>query len=188
MSGSVLRVLLEFSGRCLGARPLAIIAILVCVSLARPIFAAQAREENLSRSGQADRSVLIREHAGWNGDCKAIAHPPLYLLSPPHHGNVCARAEDIKISSMYVGTESQCVGHMVYGVRLIYRPDPNFTGDDRIQYAAQYPSVLRLISVKVTVTPYSAGTSGAAPSVNFAPVTTTRQSPGPVPECADAVY
>jgi hypothetical protein len=187
MSGSVRRLHLVPAAR-LGARPHAIIAILVCNCLSVLAGVAQAREENLSRSGQADRSVLIREHAGWNDDCKPIAHPPLYLLSPPHHGKVCAQAEEIKITSMYVGTESQCVGHMVYGVRLIYRPDPSFVGDDRIQYAAQYPSVLRMISVKVTVTPYPARKSGAAPSVNFAPVTAMRQLPGPVPECAEFVF
>ena len=188
MSSSVRRMHLESAVSRLGARPPAIIAILICACLTRPSYAAQAREENISRSGPADRSVLIREHAGWNEDCKAIAHPPLYLLSPPHHGNVCARAEEIKITSMYVGTESQCVGHMVYGVRLIYRPDPSFVGDDQIQYAVQYPSALRMISVKVTVMPYQARKSGAAPSVNFAPVTAMRQSPGLVPECADFVF
>lgn len=188
MSGTVRRLHSKSVGRRLGARLPAMIAILVCTGFFCPVWATQAREEKLSRSGQADRSVLIREHAGWNEDCKAIAHPPLYLLSPPHHGKVCTRAEEIKIRSMYVGTESQCVGHIVYGLRLIYRPDPSFVGDDRIQYAAQYPSVLRMISVTVTVTPYPARKSDAAPSVNFAPVTAKRQPPGPVPECADFVF
>lgn len=188
MSGSVRRLHLKPAGRLPGARLPAIFAILVCADLYSPAWAAQAREENLSRSGQADHSVLIREHAGWNEDCKAIAHPPLYLLSPPHHGKVCARVEEIKITSMYLGTESQCVGHMVYGVRLIYRPDSNFVGDDRIQYAAQYPSVLRMIFVKVTVTPFPTGKSGAAPSLNIAPVTAIRQPPGLVPECGEFVF
>lgn len=188
MSGSVRRLHLKPAWRRLGAGQPVVITILVCAGLYGSAGATQAREENLSRSGQADRPVLIREHAGWNEECKAIAHPPLFLLRPPHHGQVCARADEIKITSMYVGTESQCVGHFVDGVRLIYRPDPSFIGDDSIQYAARYPSVLRTVSVKVTVTPYPARKSGAAPSVNFAPVTAMRQPPGPVPECTDFVF
>src|SRR5208282_519908 len=101
---------------------------------------ARAQEEQLSRTGQADHPIVIREHAGWNKDCEAIAHPALYLFEPPRHGNVCARIANIKISSMYIGTESQCIGHLIRGVRLIYRPDTDYAGDDGLRYAAQYPS------------------------------------------------
>ena len=97
---------------------------------------ALAQEEQLSKTGQAGQLILIREHAGWNRNCEAIAHPALYLSEPPRHGQICARIENIKISSMYVGTESQCIGRLVRGVRLIYRPDAAYAGDDSLRYAA----------------------------------------------------
>jgi hypothetical protein len=149
---------------------------------------AWAQDEQLSIAGQADRSIVIREHAGWNRGCEAIAHPALYLSEPPSHGSVCARIEDIKISSMYVGTESQCVGHLVRGVRLIYRPDATYAGDDSLRYAAQYPSVLRTIQVQIAVAAHAAGATGAVPSNVVAPMAQARQAPGPVPACADPIF
>ena len=118
-------------------------------------------------------------------DCGAIAHPALYLNEPPRHGHVCARVENIKVRSMYVGTESQCIGRVVRGVQLIYRPDTGYTGNDDLRYAAQYPSVLRNVSVIVTVTAYP---PGAAPSGVTAPMPQARQPSGPVPACDELVY
>ncbi len=145
-------------------------------------------EEQLSKIGKADHLILIHEHAGWDQDCDAIAHPALYLDEPPQHGQVCARIENIKIHSMYVGTESQCIGHTVRGVQLIYRPDEGYAGNDRLRYAAQYPSVRRTIAVFVTVATHPSGPLGAAPSPITASTPQPRQSSGPVPACADLVF
>lgn len=150
---------------------------------------AQITEEQITRTAQADRTVVIREHAGWNGDCEAIAHPALYLNEPPHHGRVCARIQGIKIRSMFAGTEAQCIGRVVRGVQLIYRPDAGFIGDDRLRYGAQYPSVLRAVAVAVTVTPFTPTVPGASPSRFGTPdAPPPRQAPGEVPPCADLVF
>jgi hypothetical protein len=162
----------------------AVVAACLC-GLARE---AAAQEEQLSKTGQANRPILIREHAGWNMDCEAIAHPALYLFAPPRHGRVCARIENIKIHTMYVGTESQCIGRMVRGVQLIYNPDPGYSGGDGLQYAAQYPSILRAVSVNVTVTAYPPVAPSAAPSNIIAPLPQPRQSLGPVPACDELVF
>ena len=119
-------------------------------------------------------------------DCAAIEHPALRLDEPPRHGHVCARIQDIKIHAMYVGTEAQCIGHLVSGVQLIYRPDAGYAGDDALRYAAQYPSVLRTVSVVVTVTP--PGAPSAAPSGIATPLSQTRQSSGEIPACDDLVF
>lgn len=158
---------------------------LAALSVLAPDAQAQ-QEEQLSKAGQAGQLILIREHAGWNKNCEAIAHPALYLSEPPRHGQICARIENIKISSMYVGTESQCIGRLVRGVRLIYRPDAAYAGDDSLRYAAQYPSVLRAIQVQVTV---AANAASAVPSNTIgAPMAQTRQAPGPVPDCAEPIF
>jgi hypothetical protein len=148
---------------------------------------AQTPEEQIARIGQADHSVVIREHAGWDMECAAIAHPPLYLKEPPRHGSVCARIQDIRIRSMFVGTQSQCIGRVVRGVQLVYRPDAGYVGEDRLRYAAKYPAVLRPVSVLVTVTPDPFATSGAEPSSLSAP-TPARQAPGQIPACEDLVF
>ncbi len=121
-------------------------------------------------------------------DCGPIAHPALRLDEPPRHGRVCARIQDIKIHSMYVGTEAQCIGHLVSGVQLIYRPDAGYAGDDVLRYAAQYPSVLRTVSVLVTVTAYPPGAPSAAPSSIATPLPPTRQPSGEIPPCEDLMF
>lgn len=165
------------------ARPVAAFAALTSLCSIGLVYEARAQEEHLTIAARSDSAIIIREHAGWNRRCEAIAHPALYLAEPPSHGNVCARMENIKVSSMYVGTESQCVGHLVLGVRLIYRPDAAYAGGDSLRYAAQYPGALRTIQVQIAVAP-----QGAAPSNVVAPVSQARQAPGPVPACADPVF
>jgi hypothetical protein len=163
-------------------------AIVVALCWSPPACRAQTPEEQIARTGQADRSVVIREHAGWNMECDAIAHPALYLNEPPRHGSVCARIQDIKVRSMFAGTQSQCIGHVVRGVQLIYRPDAGYVGDDRLRYAAQYPSVLRPVSVVVTVTPDPPATPSVAPSSLSAPPPPARQAPGQILACEDFVF
>lgn len=159
----------------------------ICIAGVAP--QAWAQDEQLATSGPSGRSILIREHAGWNRDCDAIAHPALYLDEPPRHGTVCARESDITIRSMYLGTEKQCIGRLVRGVRLVYRPDPGYAGSDRLRYAAQYPSARRTVSVAVTVAgPSSSAITGSVPSSLSASALRQHQPAGPVPVCADLMY
>jgi hypothetical protein len=171
-----------------GATSLATFVAATAVCLSGPVCDARAQEEQLSKTGEVDHQIIIREHAGWNMDCDAIAPPALYLDGPPRHGHVCARIENIKIHSMYVGTELQCICRVVRGVQLIYRPDAGYAGDDGVRYAAQYPSVLRTVSVNVTVRAYPAGAPRAAPSSIATPTPPPTQSSGPVPACEDLVF
>jgi hypothetical protein len=163
--------------------PAALIIFLGCCA-----SEARAREELLSKTGAVDHSIIIREHAGWNQDCDAIAHPALYLNEPPRHGHVCARIENIKIQSMFVGTESQCVGRVIRGVQLVYRPDSGYTGNDGLRYAARYPSVLRAVSVLVTVVAFPADGPMPAPSSMTTPTPPLPQPAGPVPACEELIF
>jgi hypothetical protein len=171
-----------------GAILFALLAACTVVFLAALITDARAQEEQLSKAGQAGQPLLIREHAGWNRNCEAIAHPALYLSEPPRHGKVCARMETIKVTSMFVGTESQCIGRLVRGVRVVYRSYRAYAGDDSLRYVAQYPSVLRAVQVQVTVTASAASPSSAIPSTIVAPMEQVRQAPGPVPDCAEQMF
>ena len=155
--------------------------IVGCLSGLAP--GASAQEEQLLRSGPADHPILIGEHAGWSRDCDAIAPPTLYLSEAPRHGSVCARVQTIKIHTMYVGTEAQCIGRSVRGIAFIYRPDHGYTGGDGLRYAAQYPSVLRMVSVVVTVTAHPPAAPGTAPSDIVAPMPQSQQPLTPVPVC-----
>jgi hypothetical protein len=178
----------KFVCRRNGAMAFAILATVISGCVLSLAYEARSQEEQLSIAGQAGRTIIVREHAGWDRRCAAIAHPVLYLSEPPSHGNVCARIENIKISSMYVGTESQCVGHLVRDVRLIYRSDATYAGDDALRYAAQYPSVLRTIQVQIAVASHATGAPSAVPSNVVAPIPRSPQSPGPVPACAEPIF
>jgi hypothetical protein len=181
------RHLLTVSRRRASAISFVLMAVMTPALLLAGPDGAWAEEELLSITGHAGEPIMLREHAGWNRDCEAVAHPALYLSEPPRHGKVCVRAENIKISSMFVGTESQCIGRLIRGVRLIYRSDAAYAGKDGLRYAAQYPSVFRAIEVQVTVAANAANSSDAVPSIIVAPVL-LRQAPGPVPDCAEPVF
>jgi len=175
-------------GAAHGALPVLLLAVLIGVCLSGFAGGARAQEELLSKAGEVDHQIVVREHAGWNQDCDAIDHPALYLHEPPQHGHVCARIENIKIHSMYVGTESQCIGHVVRGVQLIYRPDAGYVGGDALRYLAQYPSVRRAVSVSVTVTAYPPGARPAAQRSIAPPLPQPRQASGPVPACEELLF
>lgn len=136
-------------------------------------------------SATVERSVIVREHAGWDMDCKAIAAPSLFLITPPSHGKVCAKAQIITIASMHAGTESQCIGREVSGVRLVYQSETSHDGEDVLVYGVQYPSRFHAVSVKVAI-------DGAAPgkvSIADAPLAVQpRQMPGPMPICPQLVF
>ncbi len=155
-------------------------AFAVVAVLAVQAPTAWAGEEHLVKAGATNRPLLIREHAAWNRDCKAIPYPVVRLDRPPRHGAVCARVTDITIRTMYTGTEVQCIGRVVQGVRLIYFPQPGFAGSDRLRYSVQYPSVRRSVAVRVTV----GAEAVALPADTVGAVPETGQAPGPVPPCA----
>ena len=159
-------------------------AIVLCLSA----FAARAQDEQLSKAGEADHQIVLREHAGWNRDCDPIDHPALDLHQAPQHGYVCARIENIKIHSMSVGTEAQCIGHVVRGIQLIYRPDRGYVGSDDLSYVVQYSSVLRTISINVSVSADAPAAQRAVPSAVATPVLQRRQTVGPVPACDDLMF
>ncbi|MCK9919936.1 hypothetical protein MXD81_63480 [Microbacteriaceae bacterium K1510] len=141
------------------------------------------RREAVTAGGHVNETIVVREHAGWNAACDTIASPALMLDAPPHHGRVCARVETIIVRSLYAGTEDQCIGKRVRGVRLEYRPDAGFSGDDELRYAVQYPSVRRAITVSVTVV-----AEGAAQPVAAALPMPPRQTAGSVPPCMELVF
>lgn len=140
------------------------------------------RNEAMTAAVATNQAITLREHAGWDAACEAVASPVLMLDAPPQHGRVCARVETITIRSLYAGTEDQCIGRHVRGVRLEYRPDAGFSGGDALRYAVQYPSVRRAIAVSVSV-----GTQGAAQPIAALP-SPPRQPAGPVPPCTDLIY
>lgn len=147
---------------------------------------ARAGDEQLIKAGAANRPLLLREHAAWNMDCHGVPYPALRIDRPPRHGTVCARVADITIRYMYAGTESQCIGHVVQGLRLIYVPLPGFAGDDHFQYSVRYPSsARRRVSVIVSVGARVGAATLPADTVGAAPE--TAQESGPVPPCAAPV-
>jgi hypothetical protein len=162
----------------------AILSATTAARVASMSFEAGAGEERLSASGPADHQILIREHAGWDHNCDAAPHPSILLDEAPLHGQVCAEIDNIKIRSMYYGTQLQCIGREVRGISLIYRPYPGYTGADGIRYSVQYPSERRSVSVSVTVIPEQQVVRRAMPSSVAVPAPDARQAPGPVPGCA----
>ncbi|WP_137045375.1 hypothetical protein [Pseudolabrys sp. FHR47] len=163
----------RLANRASAAMPLAIL-----------VFATLLPVEPL-RSAAVENSIVVREHSGWDRNCEAIPYPPLSLITPPSHGKVCAKAQVITIASMFAGTESQCIGRDVSGVRIIYQPDASYRGEDTLVYGVQYPSRFRAVSVKVNI----GATVPATVSVADADVAAQpKQAPGPMPTCPQYVF
>ncbi len=162
----------------------AIFGAAFCLAAAASARAAEVTEQ-LVKSGQAGGAVIIREHAGWDRDCGAVPHPALYLDEPPRHGSVCARAAEIRIQTLAAGTQAQCIGRLVRGVRLVYRPDAGFAGGDVLRYAVQYPALRKTVAVSIAVAPETPSAANAQASVAAAP---PHQPPGPVPDCAELLF
>ena len=140
------------------------------------------------RAGQAGHLIVVGEHAGWSSDCDAIAPPTLYLYASPRHGSVCTRVANIKVHAMYAGTESQCIGRVVRGIQFIYHPNRGYTGSDGLRYAAQYPSILRTLSVTITVAAQSRAAPSAVPSNIVDPIPQLPPSATPVPICDALIF
>src|ERR1700678_72075 len=56
-----------------GAVPSAVLAAVIIICLSGFLSDAQSEEEQLSKTGEIDHQIIIREHAGWNMDCAAMA-------------------------------------------------------------------------------------------------------------------
>jgi hypothetical protein len=138
-------------------------------------------QEVIDKSGEADREIVVREHAGWDRTC-AVAPPLLHLEAPPLHGVVCTRNDEIRIEFMFWGTQSQCIGRTVRGLRLVCRPHAGYAGNDVLRYSVQYPKSRRDVTVSVTVMPPQPATLGAAPASVAAP---SPQAPGAILPCND---
>jgi hypothetical protein len=145
---------------------------------------APSRNDKVEAAGAANRVIALREHAGWNAACEAIASPALFLDEPPRHGQVCARDDTITIRALNAGTADQCIGHRVQGVRLEYRPYAGYAGGDGLRYAVQYPSARRAIAVNVTVRGEGAQVTSQPIALDAPP----QQAAGPVPLCADLLF
>lgn len=143
-----------------------------------------ARSDRVEAAGAANQIIPLREHAGWNAACEPIAAPALFLDEAPRHGRVCARVDTITIRALNAGTEDQCIGRHVRGVRLEYRAFAGFSGGDDLRYAVQYPSARRAVAVKVTVR-REGGEAASQPVALDAP---PPQEAGPVPPCADLLF
>ena len=79
-----------------GAVPFVVLAAVTIICLSGFLSDAQSEEEQLSKTGEIDHQIIIREHAGWNMECAAIAHPALYLNKSPDHGRVCHASKTSK--------------------------------------------------------------------------------------------
>jgi len=156
---------------------------LCAVSILLAGFAADAAEQFV-RSGASGDAIVLHDHAGWDRTCAALAPPSVHLDAPPLHGVVCLRADDIRVEYVSYGTQTQCIGRLVRGVRLIYRPHAGYTGADGLRYSVQYPKARREVAVNISVLPPAPATSGAAPTSFGAPAP---QAPGTIPPCNDFV-
>lgn len=112
----------------------------------------QQQDQNIvHRHTLADKEVLIRAHAEWNGSCVALAPPRIDVTEAPAHGHIDLRPGDAPLGSNYVGG-TNCEGRVGPGIQVIYVPDGAFHGSDVFTYEVQYHrGTARTIQAKISV-------------------------------------
>ncbi|WP_342767011.1 DUF2846 domain-containing protein [Trinickia dinghuensis] len=114
--------------------------------------ASAAPEHNVSTRVTTTRGMSVRlsQHASWNKRCGAEQAPDLTFIREPAHGHVEVKAESFQLSKAMT-TRAWCVGATVLGKAVYYIPDPDYHGDDQIDYRISSPhrTYTRSVSVEV---------------------------------------
>jgi hypothetical protein len=103
-----------------------------------------------SRRTLTDQPVLLRTHAHWDGNCRALTDPRITWVVEPAHGQVDQVADTVPGHANIVGN-TNCEGVEMRGIRLTYRPEPGFHGVDALSYDVRYDAKTPVIRYEFKV-------------------------------------
>lgn len=104
----------------------------------------------LKRVTAGEKEVKLSWHATWNKQCVAGEAPDLTLIREPAHGHVEVRSESFQLANTATMT-APCDGTTVPGKVVYYIPDPDYHGDDHVDYriSSRYRTYTRAVSIEI---------------------------------------
>jgi hypothetical protein len=166
----------------------------VCVLYLCPVAVAQEvgwPPITLSETGKANHELGLRPHGHLDASkCVAMEPPVIDLEIPPSHGVLCVRPVEWELQITYTVETIRCIGHKVWGIRVVYLPRHAYAGDvDTLRYVVRYKDKLGPMTVNynLTIVPDAPSLFGALPADIGSPADNKPQSPGPIPACTPLV-
>lgn len=104
----------------------------------------------LKRVTAGEKEVKLSWHATWNKQCVAGQAPDLTFIREPAHGHVEVRNESFQLANTATMT-APCDGTTVLGKIVYYIPDPDYHGDDHVDYriSSRYRTYTRAVSIEI---------------------------------------
>lgn len=120
------------------------------VSTSAPAPASQTDNMSTHVTTAAGKEVRLSRHAAWNKQCATQPAPDLTFIREPAHGHIEIKTESFQLAST-VTTNALCIGATVVGKVVYYVPEPDYHGDDQVDYriSSQYRTYTRTVSIKV---------------------------------------
>ncbi|HEX7908601.1 MAG TPA: DUF2846 domain-containing protein [Paraburkholderia sp.] len=114
--------------------------------------AAAARTDSVSKrvTTTGGKEVKLSWHATWSKECVAGQAPDLTFIREPAHGHVEVKNESFQLTNTATMT-APCDGTTVLGKVVYYTPDPDYHGDDQVDYriSSRYRTYTRAVSIEV---------------------------------------
>jgi hypothetical protein len=143
------------------------------------------QEKHLTHTTRASEEIVVEGEAQADEFCNSAEPPQLFLDRRPDHGTVCFESGEFEVGEAVTG-DLACLGRMVRGVNIIYRPRPGYTGADRLRYTAIGAQSPHSVSIDLTVLP-GKPTSAVVPPDRSAPPAESAMLLGPMPACVAPV-
>jgi hypothetical protein len=148
----------------------------------------------LSETGKANHELGLRPHGHLDATkCVAMEPPVIDLEIPPSHGVLCVRPVEWQLQITYTSEAIRCIGHKVWGIRVVYLPRHAYAGVDTLRYVVRYKlGPMRTltpmtVNYNLTIVPDALSLLGAVPADIGSPADNKPQSPGPIPACTALV-
>lgn len=96
------------------------------------------------------KEVRLSSHATWSKQCVGGEAPDLTFIHEPAHGRIEVRSESFKLANT-ASTASPCDGATVLGKVVYYVPNPDYLGQDEVDYriASRYRTYTREVSIQI---------------------------------------
>ncbi len=128
----------------------AIGAVALC-GAARPASAQIGETDRMiQRQTTAGQAVRIWPYVKLNHRCQQNGTPQISLLTPPAHGSIEQRSEEVAITTVLPGG-NDCRGKSAPGIAVWYTPAAGFKGQERFDYQVTYGSLSRHDTIVVDV-------------------------------------
>jgi len=89
-------------------------------------------QDGWSVATTSGREISIERAYEVNPDCSTAGMPYIQAISGPSNGTISVKSEKLFPNYKSDNIRSKCNSKIVDGIRVYYKPNPGFTGNDKI--------------------------------------------------------